>query len=98
MASSMSALSSLLKLVTGPLKQLAVIAGASIAQEYGSEQAEQIIERLPTEFVHQGPGGTRVVGVMVGAYGEVNLESFLRRTAKLAATEAEAIAQAAKHG
>lgn len=94
----MSLLSKLLKSVTGPLKKLAVVAGAAVAQEYGSEQAEQIIRRIPGEFVHQGPHGSRVIGVMVGAYGAVNLESFLRRTAKLARAEAEAIARAAKHG
>jgi len=93
-----SLLSKLLKSVTGPLKQLAVLAGAAVAAEYGAEQAEQIIRRIPGEFVHQGPQGSRVIGVTVGAYGAVNLESFLRRTAKLAVAEADAIAQAAKHG
>jgi hypothetical protein len=90
--------SSLVKMVSGPLRQLAVIAGAAVAAEYGSEQAEQIIERLPDEFVHAGPQGHRIIGVAVGPVGAVNLESFLRRTAKLARAEAEAIARAAKHG
>ena len=94
----MSILSKLLKQVSGPLRQLAVIAGAAVAAEYGSEQAEQIIERLPSEFVHSGPQGSRIIGVQVGQVGAVNLESFLRRTVKLATAEADAIARAAKSG
>ena len=94
----MSFLKTLLKSVTGPLRKLAVIAGAAVAQEYGSEQAEQIIRRIPGEFVHDAGGGARIIGVMVGAPGEVNLESFLRREAKLATALAEGIARAAKHG
>jgi hypothetical protein len=90
--------SSLVKLVSGPLRQLALLAGAAVAVEYGSEQAEQVIRRLPEEFVHQGPDGARIIGVMVGAVGAVNLESFLRREAKLATALADAIARAAKHG
>jgi hypothetical protein len=90
--------SSLVKLVSGPLRQLAVIAGAAVAVEYGSEQAEQIIERLPEEFIHSGPQGSRVIGVMVGQVGAVNLESVRRREAKLATALADAIARAAKHG
>jgi hypothetical protein len=39
-----------------------------------------------------------VIGVMVGQVGAVNLESFLRREAKLATALADAIARAAKHG
>ena len=94
----MSIWSSLVKLVSGPLRQLAVIAGAAVAAEYGSEQAEQVIRRIPSEFVHPQEDGSRIIGVMVGEIGEVNLESFLRRTAKLATALADAIARAAKHG
>ncbi len=94
----MSFLSNLLKTVTGPLKQLAVLAGAAVAAEYGSEQAEQVIRRIPSEFVHPQEDGSRIIGVMVGEIGEVNLESFLRRTAKLATAEIDAIARAARHG
>ena len=57
----MSIWSSLVKLVSGPLRQLAVIAGAAVAAEYGSEQAEQVIRRIPSEFVHPQEDGSVMV-------------------------------------
>ncbi len=96
----MGFLSRLLKhVVKEPLAKLALAVAGDVLAEYGSKQAEQIISRLPRGFVCTDVApGHRVIGVDVGPEGEVNLESFLRRTGELAEAELKAIEWAAKHG
>lgn len=87
-----------------PLVKLAAAILGSQLNQYGAREAEDYIAGLDqTDHVWTAaevaelPVGSRILGVSVGAPGQVNAESMLRRQAEFAERAGRSLAHVARH-